>query len=339
MDSVRANIGESDRYVFLCDPSRGQLTPESEPASIMEPDVLTEFADRDDLRFLIPPGGLCCVLKSLAAKFLTRTGKYDFIIYLDADTLVLHRPEGLIQALDNHSIVLTPHLLDGERFPQMDVNTMKSGAYNAGVFAINASSDAAHFLDWWSQNMLDPDKMDYLWNYDQGWLNLAPAVCSGVHILKDHGCNVAFWNLHERKISVGADEQIFAGSTPLSIFHFSFFDWKTPEQLAGRFNDGGAIVPEPVKQLQKEYAKKLTAAGVEDAEEWDYPYSKFSDGHPINDYHRAYYRQHLRSRLTPKQSPFDANLHLEGFSGLRSLRNADHPLVRSIRKIRSSLRK
>src|ERR1017187_7472506 len=36
---------------------------------------------------------------------------------------------------------------------------------------------------------------------DQKWINLAPCFFENVKILKQPGCNMAFWNLHERHLS------------------------------------------------------------------------------------------------------------------------------------------
>ena len=39
-------------------------------------------------------------------------------------------------------------------------------------------------------------------HYDQRWLDLVPALFDDVHIVRDPGCNVAYWNLPERYVTL-----------------------------------------------------------------------------------------------------------------------------------------
>lgn len=338
MASVETHYPEVDRYVVLADPLNHRFDPERENFTTIPPDQLDQISDWNRLRFLIPPSGLCCLLKPIGAKHLLQHLSLSRVVYLDADTLLLSRPNALAAALHQHDIVLTPHLVNTQEYPEVDLNTMRSGAFNAGVFAIKKSAQGLAFLNWWSVNMMDPAKMSYDWNYDQGWLNLAPTSFPDLHVLRDPGCNVAFWNLHERKITSGAlPLQPVADEMPVSVFHFSFFEWRTPDRLAGAFSSQLPPPPPPVMDLQHHYAKQLQRHGANEVETWVYPYAHFSDGHKITELHRTYFRQRVEPVLPTGADPFDANLQLTGFRGLKSLRQADSRLSRLIRSLKSRI--
>ncbi len=340
MASVKEHLPEAQRYVMLADPLQGRFDPAQEDFNTVEPMALPGVEDWPRLRFLIPPSGLCCVLKPIGALHVLATSAADAVIYLDADTWVLDRPESLLAAVDRHAVVLTPHCVRVSEHPLIATETMRSGAFNAGVFAVRRDPVAKEFLTWWGANMLDPAKMSLAWNYDQGWLNLAPTAFPDLHVLRDPGCNVAFWNLHEREISASpVPPGIRAVDRPVSLFHFSFFDWRTPDRLAGPHSKNLPAPPEVIRQLQRRYAAALQASGADEVETWPYPFAHFSDGHPVREVHRDYFRQRVDGRLPAGADPFDVTLQLPGLRGLKSLRRADAPMVRAMRYLRQLGRK
>jgi hypothetical protein len=102
---------------------------------------------------------------------------------------------------------------------------------------------------------------------DQLWMNFAPVYFEKVMILKNHGYNMAYWNLHERKL-VKTDQGYFVNdlSTQLVFFHFSGYVFSKPEVLSKyqnrfQFADVPEIVP-----LFETYHSFVTANG----------YSKYS---------------------------------------------------------------
>jgi hypothetical protein len=336
MESVEAHCPEANRFVVLADPLRDRFDPQAENFVTVGPEALEQVTNWPTLRFLVPASGICCVLKPIGALHLFEHFAPDKLVYFDADTLLLGRPASMIAALDEHAVVLTPHLVRVADFPEIDVNTMRSGAFNAGVFGVAHSETAQRFLNWWSINMLDPDKMAYAWNYDQGWLNLAPAAFPDTHVLRDPGCNLAFWNLHERKTrTLQGSSSLAVDEYPVWLFHFSFFEWRTPERLAGKYSDQLPPPPVEIAALQRDYATRLKKHGAEEVESWAYPYASFSDGHPIRSVHRAYFKNRVAALLPDQADPFDAGLKIPGLLGLKSLRNADSIFAKVIRQVRN----
>ncbi len=59
---------------------------------------------------------------------------------------------------------------------------------------------------------------------DQKWMNLAPGLFEHIAILRHAGCNMAYWNLHERVLTEDAGGYLVQGANgaeQLNFFHFS----------------------------------------------------------------------------------------------------------------------
>src|SRR5262249_18866696 len=114
------------------------------------------------------------------------------------------------------------------------------------------------FLSWWAERLetqcvFDPPKGLYR---DQGWLALVPCYFE-YHILRDPGCNVAYWNVRERNVTwTGKRYKVDGG--PLRSFHFSGFDPAAPGQVS-RFarGDFAGVATEPVVRICRQYARRL----------------------------------------------------------------------------------
>ena len=59
---------------------------------------------------------------------------------------------------------------------------------------------------------------------DQRWLDLLVPSCDAIAVLRDPGLNVAYWNLHERKLEVDHKNAWTVNDHPVKFFHFSGFD-------------------------------------------------------------------------------------------------------------------
>ncbi len=53
------------------------------------------------------------------------------------------------------------------------------------------------------------------------WMNLAPALFDGVAQCKHPGCNMAYWNLHERALEQRGERHLVNGTYDLCFYHFS----------------------------------------------------------------------------------------------------------------------
>ena len=120
-------------------------------------------------------------------------------------------------------------------------------------------------------------------------MNLAPVFFDNVGIEKSPGCNVAYWNLHRRRIQ--REEGVWlCNGAPLYFYHFSNFDPAQTERISGyqtryRLSDRPDLRP-----LFTEYNKLLLENGYEQTRTWPYTYAFFTTGARIPYELRVLYR-------------------------------------------------
>jgi hypothetical protein len=177
----------------------------------------------------------CIAAKAFLLRELLRQG-HPRALFLDADICVYAPLDPVLSPPAGASIVLTPHLLQpvsGSSRAARERNILQSGTFNGGAVGVCAGSEAERFLDWWCDRLFTDCRHDLAagLHNDQRWLDLAPACCPNLHIVRDAGCNVAYWNLPERPVEI-RDDGIHAGGQRLRFFHFSGFDSRTPDRVS-----------------------------------------------------------------------------------------------------------
>jgi hypothetical protein len=166
----------------------------------------------------------------------------------------------ILDALKSASIVLTPHIqspipADGKK--PLERNMLAAGMFNGGFIGFSNDAVTKQFFGWWKERMIDQAFIDPANGmfYDQNWLNLVPMYFDNVTVIRDAGHNVAYWNLHERKIEKQGNEFAVNGS-PLTFFHFSGLD-PFAENIS-KHQDRFDLKHDPVvAELFTTYRKKL----------------------------------------------------------------------------------
>lgn len=151
------------------------------------------------------------------------------VIYFDPDIAVFNSMDPVIDLLDRHSIILTPHQLDPENardkiaIRDTEVVSLLHGVYNLGFIAVNQSAEAHRFAAWWADRLHDwcHDRKAEGIFVDQKWCDLIPSFFEGVMVLRDPGYNVASWNLSKRKMSYDDDGRCLINGHLLRFFHFT----------------------------------------------------------------------------------------------------------------------
>lgn len=173
---------------------------------------------------------LCTAVKGPAAEYLAQRPTVDKIMYLDPDIKVFQSLSPLESLLDQHDILLTPHLLDAEQdvtaIQDYELCVLKHGIYNLGFFAANTSGQGIEFIRWWAKRLrlfCRDDIPEGLFT-DQRWCDLAPALFSQLGIIRDRGYNVATWNIAHRPFSQDASGALLVAGVPLRFYHFSSYD-------------------------------------------------------------------------------------------------------------------
>jgi hypothetical protein len=187
-------------------------------------------------------------------------------IYLDSDIDVLGPLIEAQVALEEASVVLTPHLdaplpMDGKAPSSMTL--LRAGSCNAGFIGVAECGEARDMLHWWDERVarwgfLLPE-MGY--QGDQKWLDLAPGLYPGLRLLRDAGSNLGAWNLHSRRVSRDAQGVLRANEARLAFVHFSGFDPARPEVLS-RYQNRHDPKDHPVlMELARDLAARVLAAG------------------------------------------------------------------------------
>lgn len=207
---------------------------------------------------------------------------YEHVLYLDPDIRVFAPLTPVLDALQEASIVLTPHALspvmDGVR--PSDVDFLRTGAYNLGFIGLRASSQTRAMLDWWESRCLGMGFNDTAFGIfvDQKWINLVPCYFSSVYILRHPGCNVAYWNLHERQVEEGDGKHYRVNACDLIYFHFSGVVPTNPSILSKHQTRHSLQAGSPLSGLVQDYCQALIDLGHEQYAELDYGFSKLDDG-------------------------------------------------------------
>lgn len=221
-------------------------------------------------------------LKPFLAKYLLQSS--ENVIFFDPDVLVYNSVSSIVDELQEHSVIVTPHYLEPKRSGDIDDNRlMKFGFYNLGFFAVKSDTDGIRFLDWWEERCFENcfnDAQSGIFT-DQKWVNIATGFFPFIHASKHLGYNVAYWNIDQRKITKQGGKYYMSDGSPLVFFHYSSFDTEHPEKLAKRSFSIGVNSKDIIKELGDDYDKQLHTYNVL-IKNKIYTYDYFSNGMYIN---------------------------------------------------------
>jgi hypothetical protein len=252
-------------------------------------------------------------VKPTFLKHLLKEHELEAVVYLDPDICVYAALEPVWAALAaGANAVLTPHIttpvFDGQYPGEQDL--LYNGTYNLGFFAVANTNEGRRLLDWWEERCLQLGFSEGRTGLfvDQKWMNLAPGMFSGVAILRDAGCNMAYWNLHERRLvetSAGyAVESPVSGRVPLCFYHFSGVVPSDPEMLSKNTRRFTLATRPDLRRLFAEYKTQVQANAMPEAESIAYGFDRFSDGTAVTRLARRIYAAH--QQRFPDSDPFDA---------------------------------
>jgi len=179
---------------------------------------------------------LNCAIKPFMAQYLFKHHQPDLLLYFDTDIFVYQRLSLVEEALIENEILLTPHFttpINDDKEPR-ERDLLRSGLYNAGFVGMKKSAVTNNFLNWWSERLINQCYYNFAEGMavDQNWLNLLPLFFNDIGIFTHKGANVAYWNLHERKLS-RKDGLVYVNNTELLLFlHISGYKFETPEILS-----------------------------------------------------------------------------------------------------------
>jgi glycosyltransferase involved in cell wall biosynthesis len=261
------------------------------------------------------------------------------VVYLDPDIELFAPLTEAAELADARGIVLTPHTLEPlpvDGYEPSELTILGSGTYNLGFIAVGR--DAFGFLDWWADHL----RRDGLISKEEGmfvdqrWIDLAPSLFD-VHIVRDPGWNVAYWNLAQRPISRFGN-RLEASGRPLRFFHYSGFDPDRPRlSLFQGENPRVRLEQQPVvSELCERYAKRLIDAGYRAHSRLLYGYGQTANGLALDQTSRRLYRRELvraeRTGVPEPPNPFGPDARDDFESWLRDPAGS-HGVTRYLRAV------
>lgn len=250
----------------------------------------------------------CTAVKGSALCELLNRSDCEAVFYFDPDIAIFDNLEQLTEHFKTNSILLTPHLIDIEKYEQAvwdnEISILKHGIYNLGFVGVKNDASGHKFAKWW-KDRLDLHCYDDIPNgvfTDQSWCDMVPAVFSGVKVLRDPQYNVATWNLTHRRVDGNDLDSLYVNENyKLCFYHFSGFD---SGSQYGELKKYGADMPK-LFALRDWYINEC--ARLENtkfsARKWQFDF--YNDGTKITKEHRRLYRR--RPDLIKRFSdPFNA---------------------------------
>jgi glycosyltransferase involved in cell wall biosynthesis len=252
-------------------------------------------------------------VKPFVMQWLIEVKGFEEVVYLDPDIELFAPMTSVFKALAaGANFVITPHITqpsEGDEYPN-DLGVMKAGIYNLGFIAVDNSLDAISFIHWWGRKL-----RFYCFNQqysglfvDQKFVDLLPAFCDRVTILRDTNLNVAYWNLHQRKLEK-TETGWLVDNKPLVFFHFSGIDPNNPHRLSKHTERFQENLELPLQTIIERYLSQLKEFDYDREIKLKYAYGTFSNGVPITTIMRRCYRSLNNSGLDNPFATFDKYLN------------------------------
>jgi len=236
---------------------------------------------------------MCTAVKGPGAMEIVRRHQPEQLVYFDPDIVVLDDLSPLNQALQEHSVLLTPHLTDPERsmagILDNEISALRHGIYNLGFIAFSCRGEGLRCLQWWAERLLHFCRDDIPAGLftDQRWADHIPALFDDVRILREPQYNVATWNLSNRRASGVAPDGILINRQRLCFFHFSGLDSGAQETMLKLYGQESPVLFE----LRRWYLAECERMGQSALGRLPSVYATFDNGQPITKVQRLLYRE------------------------------------------------
>lgn len=297
---------ESKFYVLLVDRLPEGFAPSVEKFEL----VLVEDLGIPNFESIAFKYGILELNTNVKPTFLKRilSGGVDQVIYFDPDILIFSALEPVYEALTTSAIVLTPHCTSpNEEGLYGEALLLVNGIFNLGFIAISKTAEVERFLDWWEHRCLTLGYNER-WSglfVDQKWINLVPCYFDSVHILKHPGCNVAYWNLHERMLEKAQTSWVVNGTVPLIFFHFSGMNVDGGDRISKHTDQFDLAARPDLAELFSNYRERLIGNDIRSAVHYPYAFGHFDNGVLVNKLQRAAFAANLKR--FGSTNPFDSD--------------------------------
>jgi hypothetical protein len=246
-------------------------------------------------------------IKPYLLERLLRDYDVERLLYLDPDILVLSPLDELFDALERTPLILTPHLLGpyvDDHHPR-EIDILRAGTFNLGFVGVAAHAQTWALLAWWQARLYDgcTREVDKGYFVDQKWMDFVPSFFPAHLVIRDPGCNAAYWNLHERPVH-NVDGTFCVNGRPLRFFHFSGIDVHDLDSVS-KHQTRWTLPPDgALRDLFELYRVLLVTHEHLTLRSSSYGYGRFANGVRIPDIVRTIYRESHLSAVYPH--PFSA---------------------------------
>jgi len=332
MESISHSGTDAERFVLLVD---GGYEPKDFSSDLFKTISIDDISlpDGKRLYFQSQCFELCAASKAFLIEHLLAKG-FHKVIFIDADVYVYRSLKTVIDKLDYHDAIITPHIiesLDDEYIPD-DLTIINAGTINTGFVGVRAAPGTARFLRWWqkkvaTQCFVEPAKGVFV---EQKWMDLVPSLFPNVVVDHSPALNVAYWNLTHRHITC-RDGEYYVNDVSLVFFHFSGLVVDEPfvfSKYENRFWQRG--LSPVVKELVLSYIERLKANGLKTLRDHRYHFDYFADTNvPIPAMVRKLNRQDQAIQAVYGDDPFDISKD-PGFASTynRRIMGRRNPLTR-----------
>ena len=230
------------------------------------------------------------------------------VLYLDPDMVAFSRLDDIVEALEDASIVLTPHQTEAESCLSAvidnEICSLKHGIYNLGFVGVANTDEGHRFASWWASRVYHFCRSEIhngLFT-DQKWIDLVPALFDGVAISRSPRHNVATWNLTTRQFTTDETGHLLVNGEPLGFYHFTGFDSGAHRIMVSRNAPGSTVVSDLVSW----YERGTQEAAQDPLSAVPWAYGTFSNGQPVTKAQRFLYRERVDLQ-NAFENPFDAS--------------------------------
>lgn len=290
--SFKQHNPDAQFFVLLVDENNDDIDFSQEPFEVIEASSLN-IPDFKQAAFKFDIMELNTNVKPSFLKYLLKDRGFTKLLYLDPDILIFQELSEVYNQLSTYNIVVTPHCTSpiNDNLRPAEQDFLQSGIFNLGFIGVSNSQEALRFLDWWEQRCLtlgfaEPQMGLFV---DQKWVNFAPCFFDKVLILKHHGYNMAYWNLHERSLELKNGQWTVNGELPLVFYHFSGILSDDRQQIS-RHQDRYDLLNRPdLMDIFKEYRELLAKNEIDKFKQYTYAYATFSNAENITQIARRLY--------------------------------------------------
>ncbi len=269
-DSFLRHNPDYEFYIFLLDPVNDHTNPFRHEKinfiSIAEINIrgfgeLQNKYSISEMSFALKPALFLFLLENIP--------DVEHVFYFDSDIFVYNSFDHAEKLLDTYDVLLTPHFLttvNDDKIPS-ELDIVRTGIYNMGFAAFGNTENSRYVLRWWKKRVFDFgfENRDLGFSADQMYMSIVPVVFKNVGIIRHKGYNFAFWNIHERKLSVSDGKYFVNNNYPLVFVHFAKFNPHNPDHFTGdkHFNRVLPGEDQVLDKLCREYANRLVTAGYD----------------------------------------------------------------------------